>query len=823
MISYNQILKIFGEIADAHLQIKQFGAGDPADIPEGVSYPLTWVVYDPSEINLSYRSNEISFKVLCADLLHEDKSNEHEILSDQKQTACDIIAQLQLQAYRDVFEVSDIVKLEPIVESITTDSIAGWLMSLTLRTDYLSNACEVPSTLEPGELPGCPPVTIVDSEGYTIAIVETGLSHVITDSNVHNSDNSYSVNVKPQHSLSLPDTTIFDSAGNVLHTVPATQNQGISDSNVRNADGTYSVDVLAEQNLVLPDSEIRDTAGNLLYTLPATNDQTIADSNVRNSDATYSIDVLSEQNLILPDSEIHDSAGNLLYTVPATQDQVIADTTIKNSAGTTIGTGHAESIITLPDKTLSNSNGSYTSPIVQGLDKTLADISITEGDGVARTYPAAINVTTSQRTFEHVITLSAGSFLQAGFQIASQGTIKSVTLTNVASYTVKLVRAGTITTVTTPFAVQKDDIIQVTATPTNSAQDCILDFLGYHDVLSTSQTLPAKNGDGRYLFVLCVNDQTVYIIDTNGHSVSSPITLPSGKSFGACAYRYLNKTVYTIGLNYVAIIDADPASGTFGTILSHSATVGTTNNQIAGLAYDYIHDKFWVGATNGQLTKLDPGTLTATNLGTAGGFFPPRCEWMQFIAPLRMMFIGDETNGSMLVSVDSEVPVYALGAVYLAGQLEYNFNNGNIYQSRNSQCIVTGSNPIKPIATINNNAFSRGSLKVIQSSNKIYGCSPFNNSIGVINGATNTTIATITKTSPDINETGSRQIVYGQYANRIYVMGTAISNATTGVTRIHIFDPTNDTYQGYVTVGNLESSSSTVYRGHQMCANQLIL
>src|SRR4051812_27817439 len=128
MITYNQILAVFQDIADAHLQIKQFGAGDPADIPEGVDYPLMWTVYDPAQINLSLRSDEISFKVLFADLLHEDKSNEQEILSDQKQIACDVVAQLQLGFYRDDFEVADIVKLEPVVESITTDSVAGWLM-----------------------------------------------------------------------------------------------------------------------------------------------------------------------------------------------------------------------------------------------------------------------------------------------------------------------------------------------------------------------------------------------------------------------------------------------------------------------------------------------------------------------------------------------------------------------------------------------------------------------------------------------------------------------------------------------------------------------
>src|SRR5207253_9420415 len=119
--------------------------------------------------------------------------------------------------------------------------------------------------------------------------------------------------------------------------------------------------------------------------------------------------------------------------------------------------------------------------------------------------------------------------------------------------------------------VQKHDIVQVTAAPTNSAQDCILDFLGYHDVLTTSQTLPAKNGDGRYLFVLCVVDQTVSVIDTNGHSVIATIILPTGKQFQSCLYRSANKTGWFFGTLYYAVVDCDPASPTFYSVLSHGS------------------------------------------------------------------------------------------------------------------------------------------------------------------------------------------------------------------------------------------------------------
>lgn len=246
MITYNQCLRILEDIATAHLQVRQFGKGSPADIPEGVSYPLMWAVYDPSRVNLATKSDKTSFKILFADLLHQEKTNEAEILSDQKQTALDVVAQLQLEAYRDKFELEDDVVLEPIVETLTTDSIAGWLMNITLRVDYLSNACQVPSTLSPSDEQGCPSVGVYDSSGVLLANVAAGLSYTVTDSNVRNSDSTYSVNVRAQQNLVLPSSSIRDTAGNILHTVPATRDQVISDTSILDQNGAEISSVLAE-------------------------------------------------------------------------------------------------------------------------------------------------------------------------------------------------------------------------------------------------------------------------------------------------------------------------------------------------------------------------------------------------------------------------------------------------------------------------------------------------------------------------------------------------------------------------------------------------
>jgi PKD repeat protein len=269
-ITYNQALRVLEDIADAHLQVRQFGKGSPADIPEGVSYPLMWAVYDPVKLSLATKSDKVSFKILFADLLHEDKSNEAEILSDQKQTALDVVAQLQLPFYQDKFELEDDVVLEPIVESLTTDSVAGWLMNITLRVDYLSDACQVPSTLNPTEEQGCPSVGVYDSAGALLATVQAGLSYSVTDSNVRNSDSSYNVNVRAQQSLVLPSSVIYDHLGNVLHIVPATRSQAISATTGRNSAGATIGTGPAEGIITISDSRLNDIEGNQLHLIPAT-------------------------------------------------------------------------------------------------------------------------------------------------------------------------------------------------------------------------------------------------------------------------------------------------------------------------------------------------------------------------------------------------------------------------------------------------------------------------------------------------------------------------------------------------------------------------
>lgn len=133
--------------------------------------------------------------------------------------------------------------------------------------------------------------------------------------------------------ITLRDSRITDSQGNLLYSVPATTDQSISDSNVSNSDASYSVNVLSEQSLILPDSEIRDSVGTLLHTLPATQDQVISDSTVKNSAGTTIGTVKAENTVTLADKTLKSSDNG--YTSPIVQglDKTISDVIITRYDG----------------------------------------------------------------------------------------------------------------------------------------------------------------------------------------------------------------------------------------------------------------------------------------------------------------------------------------------------------------------------------------------------------------------------------------------------------------------------------------------------------
>lgn len=638
--------------------------------------------------------------------------------------------------------------------------------------------------------------------------------------------------------VTIEDSTIFDSHGNILYEVPATEDQVVADSNVSNSDSSYSVDVPAQSDLVLPDSEIKDSAGNLLYTLPATSDQTIEDSTIRNSDNSYNVDVLSEQTLVLPDSHIRDAIGNLLHTLPATRDQVISDSTVKNSAGTTIGTVHAEAIVTLPDKNLLNTEGTDIGDIVQGVDKVAPDGAINKAGGTQlMVVPSGASRTTTQvldamtgaeiladintngapqkaivargldNEYSYTVNFSTIADDTRAFQLTHFGTIDVITPTNLSAYTFKI--NGSV--VTAPFTHNRGDLLTITITRANSAIAASIVLTGVDSTENNAALSAADQATDRYIAVVNPVDQTVSVIDTsiiknnlNSHSgglwgglnpVIATITLTPVASYRSIAYRQIDKCWYVFANNRVVRIDADPASGTFGTILSNFVPSGGLGSQASGVAYDFDRDMFWVQDISGNgFFKCTPaGTSTRISLMSSG---TSAVGLVNYLPGLRSAWLGSD-----LFDTINEVRNGGINSGSPLGSAGLNRKNGILYVVENSRMYVVNAATRALVASLSNNA-RRAGIAVNESGDRVYAGDMFGTTIAVVNSSTNTTVTNLSKANIDTNEGGTGDVLYSKYAVLVFGLGfNATGSVTTGNSRLHVIDPTTNTDKGYVTVG----------------------
>lgn len=386
---------------------------------------------------------------------------------------------------------------------------------------------------------------------------------------------------------------------------------------------------------------------------------------------------------------------------------------------------------------------------------------------------------------------------------------------NFSSYTVK--KNGTVTAL--PFNAADGDVIAVELTGWNGNHVQIKITAA---PVQTTKTIYSydNGGDGRYLFVLNYVDQTVSVIDTNTHTVTTTISLPAGKSFASCLYRSIDKSGWVFGTSWYAKIDCNPASGTFCTVIANgTATVGSNQS---GCAYDYVNDIIYLASGSNTLHKFTPATLLGSSIASINGYVPAWGSAMSYLVALKAIYIGDPQSGQIIVSTETDLPIYGFGATLLQGQMQYNHKNGKIYHVGGGQVIVRQANPIKQLASISNTHANRSGMALVPALNKAIAASAFTNSVAIINTATDTNIASVAKTTPATNEAGSRTVLYSPFSDRVYVQGLANAGQVTGVDRVHIFNPNTNAYQGYVTVGNMDALNSHNYWGHQMFLNTLI-
>jgi hypothetical protein len=144
MPTLNQVVKIIGDLASNHKQIKSYYFGDfPDYLSRGTDNVYPSMFYDLSGANIAGNTLSLNFSLYFFDRMLAEGTNETEVLSDMLEVAQDIVAQLAHPNFQ--FDITTSVNMDFFTED-TPDLLAGVRADITLELPYLTNRCVVPST-----------------------------------------------------------------------------------------------------------------------------------------------------------------------------------------------------------------------------------------------------------------------------------------------------------------------------------------------------------------------------------------------------------------------------------------------------------------------------------------------------------------------------------------------------------------------------------------------------------------------------------------------------------------------------------------------------
>lgn len=177
-MTFNQFIKLFLDIANAHNDIRGFGNGpfheymDSEIASNGVAQNL-WVSYENTPIQGGVKSDKFTLYVL--DFVNKDVTNRNNVLSDTKRTMEDIISVLNNPYYYDFFEVDNNVDIKPIYDEKTVTEECGVYCEITLKQDFDYDSCEANVT-------GLPIAggTSIAVDGFTDTVID-GYELILTD------------------------------------------------------------------------------------------------------------------------------------------------------------------------------------------------------------------------------------------------------------------------------------------------------------------------------------------------------------------------------------------------------------------------------------------------------------------------------------------------------------------------------------------------------------------------------------------------------------------------------------------------------------------
>ncbi len=420
-------------------------------------------------------------------------------------------------------------------------------------------------------------------------------------------------------------------------------------------------------------------------------------------------------------------------------------------------------------------------------------------------------------------TMPVAAQLYRAFVQPFNGTLILTALpSNMTSFDLRIVNGTTSTPYTQAdlplsLTVTKRDIISFECVPTNAALPVTTAFTIYYSADSASITTDVLGGNGRYLTTLNQFDQTASVIDVTqgGSGVGGVIitrALTAAKDFRSGDFRTNNQGGYFFGTNWYNYIDLNPASGTFGDLIT-AATTSTGTNMVA-CCYAPPFDVFILGGIGtGQTYRFIPGTGVSSNIGTwLGPSATNGTTRLSYIPSLRAFASYSETVVLLrIVNIDDSF-VMNVASVDPGTVREF---RGRLYAGCTTQFKVLSLNPLlKQIATPTSLSVLRGGVCFVPSLNRVYFTDYTEKKICVVNCANNTVLGTISGW-PGVGD-GCRDIQYCPYNGLLYAQSSS-STGLAGINRIYVFDPNSGpigAYVDFITVGNM-------YSGSDVYANQM--
>jgi len=154
MLNYQKIILESEAFATSHLQINSFGNGDLWEVVErdklqAFNYPLLWLQDNGSSVQ--DKSIFINFNVLVIDQVLNGEENENFVKSSTMQMLLDYMAYFDRTVLYDVdgnrikFNIQRTSNLTSFTERFN-DELTGWVMTVSFKTPFDYNKCNIPLT-----------------------------------------------------------------------------------------------------------------------------------------------------------------------------------------------------------------------------------------------------------------------------------------------------------------------------------------------------------------------------------------------------------------------------------------------------------------------------------------------------------------------------------------------------------------------------------------------------------------------------------------------------------------------------------------------------